>query len=195
MGKLRGEGACPNPPEPSRLTALGERGSCPQPAPAHPVLCPCCPGEGLPDASRSHLSLSLVLPPAPSPSLLAHWHCSLAHRVPAVVSNGDAVDTAFSGVRRSSWKRKSSRRSKCPAPQVFAPGGLEAGAGTTSESSSLDRESLCGLLRAEGLSFPGVLPWAQGGPAAAHALELPPLLPDESHGPRGDHTSVCVSGP
>lgn len=121
MGKLRGEGACPNPPEPSRLTALGERGSCPQPAPAHPVLCPCCPGEGLPDASRSHLSLSLVLPPAPSPSLLAHWHCSLAHRVPAVVSNGDAVDTAFSGVRRSSWKRKSSRRSKCPAPQVFAP--------------------------------------------------------------------------
>ncbi|XP_015983765.2 rho guanine nucleotide exchange factor 10-like protein isoform X4 [Rousettus aegyptiacus] len=31
-------------------------------------------------------------------------------QVPAVVSNGDAVDTAFSGVRRSSWKRKSSRR-------------------------------------------------------------------------------------
>uniref|UniRef100_A0A8C0ZU39 Rho guanine nucleotide exchange factor 10-like protein n=2 Tax=Castor canadensis TaxID=51338 RepID=A0A8C0ZU39_CASCN len=30
--------------------------------------------------------------------------------VPAVVSNGDAVDGAFSGVRRSSWKRKSSRR-------------------------------------------------------------------------------------
>nr|XP_030732735.1 rho guanine nucleotide exchange factor 10-like protein isoform X4 [Globicephala melas] len=29
---------------------------------------------------------------------------------PAVVSNGDAVDTAFSGVRRSSWRRKSSRR-------------------------------------------------------------------------------------
>lgn len=105
------------------------------------------------------------------------------------------MDTAFSGVRRSSWKRKSSRRSKCPAPQVFAPGGLEAGAETTSESSSLDRESLCGLLRAEGLSFPGVLPWAQGGPATAHALELPPLLPDESHGPRGDHTSVCVLGP
>ncbi|XP_046516318.1 rho guanine nucleotide exchange factor 10-like protein isoform X5 [Equus asinus] len=31
-------------------------------------------------------------------------------KVPAVVSNGDALDTAFSGVRRSSWKRKSSRR-------------------------------------------------------------------------------------
>lgn len=31
-------------------------------------------------------------------------------QVPAVVSNGDALDTAFSGVRRSSWKRKSSRR-------------------------------------------------------------------------------------
>ncbi|CAK6440672.1 unnamed protein product [Pipistrellus nathusii] len=31
-------------------------------------------------------------------------------QVPAVVSNGDAVDTALSGVRRSSWKRKSSRR-------------------------------------------------------------------------------------
>lgn len=30
--------------------------------------------------------------------------------VPAVVSNGDAVDVAFSGVQRSSWKRKSSRR-------------------------------------------------------------------------------------
>uniref|UniRef100_F7IBV7 Rho guanine nucleotide exchange factor 10-like protein n=1 Tax=Callithrix jacchus TaxID=9483 RepID=F7IBV7_CALJA len=35
---------------------------------------------------------------------------SLAHRVPAWVSNGDAVDTAFSGAQRSSWKRKSSRR-------------------------------------------------------------------------------------
>lgn len=31
-------------------------------------------------------------------------------QVPAVVSNGDALDTAFSGVWRSSWKRKSSRR-------------------------------------------------------------------------------------
>ncbi|XP_004637738.1 rho guanine nucleotide exchange factor 10-like protein isoform X1 [Octodon degus] len=30
--------------------------------------------------------------------------------VPAVVSNGDAVDVAFSGVQRSNWKRKSSRR-------------------------------------------------------------------------------------
>nr|XP_012295402.1 rho guanine nucleotide exchange factor 10-like protein isoform X4 [Aotus nancymaae] len=30
--------------------------------------------------------------------------------VPAWVSNGDAVDTAFSGAQRSSWKRKSSRR-------------------------------------------------------------------------------------
>ncbi|KAJ8780835.1 hypothetical protein J1605_000878 [Eschrichtius robustus] len=29
---------------------------------------------------------------------------------PAVVSNGDAEDTAFSGVRHSSWRRKSSRR-------------------------------------------------------------------------------------
>ncbi|XP_075407349.1 rho guanine nucleotide exchange factor 10-like protein isoform X2 [Tenrec ecaudatus] len=32
-------------------------------------------------------------------------------QVPAVVSNGDAGDSAFSGVRRSSWRRKSSRRS------------------------------------------------------------------------------------
>ncbi|ELK10462.1 Rho guanine nucleotide exchange factor 10-like protein [Pteropus alecto] len=88
--------------------SLRERGSCPQPAPAHPV--PRCPSEGLPDAFGSHLSLSLVLSPVPSPSLLTHWRCSLAHRVPAVVSNGDAVDTAFSGVRHSSWKRKSSRR-------------------------------------------------------------------------------------
>ncbi|XP_030875048.1 rho guanine nucleotide exchange factor 10-like protein [Leptonychotes weddellii] len=31
-------------------------------------------------------------------------------QVPPVVSNGDAVDAALSGVRRSSWKRKSSRR-------------------------------------------------------------------------------------
>lgn len=31
-------------------------------------------------------------------------------KVPAVVSNGDATDTALSRVRRSSWKRKSSRR-------------------------------------------------------------------------------------
>lgn len=31
-------------------------------------------------------------------------------QVPAVVSNGDAVDAALPGVRRSSWKRKSSRR-------------------------------------------------------------------------------------
>ncbi|KAK2508847.1 hypothetical protein MC885_005658 [Smutsia gigantea] len=31
-------------------------------------------------------------------------------QVPAVVSNGDAVDAALSGVRCSSWKRKSSRR-------------------------------------------------------------------------------------
>ncbi|KAM5321067.1 rho guanine nucleotide exchange factor 10-like protein isoform 3-T10 [Glossophaga mutica] len=31
-------------------------------------------------------------------------------RVPAVVSNGEAADTALPGVRRSSWKRKSSRR-------------------------------------------------------------------------------------
>lgn len=31
-------------------------------------------------------------------------------QVPAVVSNGEPVDTSLSGVRRSSWKRKSSRR-------------------------------------------------------------------------------------
>ncbi|XP_036855978.1 rho guanine nucleotide exchange factor 10-like protein isoform X4 [Manis javanica] len=35
--------------------------------------------------------------------------CTGGQRVPAVVSNGDAVDAALSGVRRSSWKRKSSR--------------------------------------------------------------------------------------
>lgn len=45
-----------------------------------------------------------------------------------MVSNGDAVDAALSGVRRSSWKRKSSRRSKCPpAPPQ------EGGTGITSE--------------------------------------------------------------
>lgn len=49
------------------------------------------------------------------PILLTHWSCFSARREPAVVSNGDAVDTAFSGVRRSSWRRKSSRRSKSPA--------------------------------------------------------------------------------
>lgn len=65
------------------------------------------------------------------PILLTHWSCFSARREPAVVSNGDAVDTAFSGVRRSSWRRKSSRRSKSPAPpappppapEVSAPGG------------------------------------------------------------------------
>ncbi|KAB0356841.1 hypothetical protein FD754_000997, partial [Muntiacus muntjak] len=34
----------------------------------------------------------------------------LARRRPAAVSNGDAVDAAFSEVQRSSWRRKSSRR-------------------------------------------------------------------------------------
>lgn len=142
--------------------SLRERGSCPQPAPAHPV--PRCASEGLPDAFGSHLSLSLVLSPIPSPSLLTHWRCSLAHRVPAVVSNGDAVDTAFSGVRHSSWKRKSSRRSKCPAPQVFAPGGW-------------GRDNLRILV-----SRPRALAWAH----ASRGVVLPGCCPGPGSSSEGD---------
>lgn len=73
---------------------------------------PCHSGRGC-----RRLSLS----PLPSETLSpARWLTGTvsARRVPAVVSNGDAVDTALSGVRRSSWKRKSSRRSKSRAPPL-----------------------------------------------------------------------------
>ncbi|XP_053431167.1 rho guanine nucleotide exchange factor 10-like protein isoform X2 [Nycticebus coucang] len=45
--------------------------------------------------------------PIPDPDSAAE---PLGTEVPAVVSNGDVVVAAYSGVRRSSWKRKSSRR-------------------------------------------------------------------------------------
>ncbi|XP_054576790.1 rho guanine nucleotide exchange factor 10-like protein isoform X1 [Eptesicus fuscus] len=55
------------------------------------------------DAPLIHLDSAPVTDPDPAAS-------PPQTQVPAVVSNGDAVDTALSGVRRSSWKRKSSRR-------------------------------------------------------------------------------------
>ncbi|XP_005858800.1 PREDICTED: rho guanine nucleotide exchange factor 10-like protein [Myotis brandtii] len=55
------------------------------------------------DAPLIHLDAAPVADPDPAAS-------PPQTQVPAVVSNGDAVDTALSGVRRSSWKRKSSRR-------------------------------------------------------------------------------------
>uniref|UniRef100_G1PDC0 Rho guanine nucleotide exchange factor 10 like n=1 Tax=Myotis lucifugus TaxID=59463 RepID=G1PDC0_MYOLU len=55
------------------------------------------------DAPLIHLDAAPVTDPDPAAS-------PPQTQVPAVVSNGDAVDTALSGVRRSSWKRKSSRR-------------------------------------------------------------------------------------
>ncbi|XP_015421335.1 PREDICTED: rho guanine nucleotide exchange factor 10-like protein [Myotis davidii] len=55
------------------------------------------------DAPLIHLDAAPVTDSDPAASLPQT-------QVAAVVSNGDAVDTALSGVRRSSWKRKSSRR-------------------------------------------------------------------------------------
>lgn len=55
------------------------------------------------DAPLIHLDAAPVTDPDPAAS-------PPQTQVPAVVSNGDAVDAALSGVRRSSWKRKSSRR-------------------------------------------------------------------------------------
>ncbi|XP_045715753.1 rho guanine nucleotide exchange factor 10-like protein isoform X2 [Phyllostomus hastatus] len=55
------------------------------------------------DAPLIHLDSAPVTDPDPAAALPQT-------QVPAVVSNGDAVDAALPGVRRSSWKRKSSRR-------------------------------------------------------------------------------------
>lgn len=118
----------------------------------------CCPGEGLPDASGTAI-LSLLVPgtlPLP-PGSLALFS---ARRVPAVVSNGDALDTAFSGVRRSSWKRKSSRRSKSARSRSKPQ---EGGAGITSVPLLRPRE----LVRAyvsQGVVLTG---WAAVGLVAA----------------------------
>lgn len=103
----------------SRRMAVGARGSAVSPPCPSPALF----WGGAAGGFQGQLSLSL-LPSALSPALSAHWLCVSARRVPAVVSNGDAVDTALSGVRRSSWKRKSSRRSKSltTPSQVLAPG-------------------------------------------------------------------------
>ncbi|XP_036900967.1 rho guanine nucleotide exchange factor 10-like protein isoform X1 [Sturnira hondurensis] len=56
-----------------------------------------------PDAPLIHLDSAPVTDPDPAA-------VPPQTQVPAVVSNGEAVDTALPGVRRSSWKRKSSRR-------------------------------------------------------------------------------------
>ncbi|KAF6107503.1 Rho guanine nucleotide exchange factor 10 like [Phyllostomus discolor] len=55
------------------------------------------------DAPLIHLDSAPVTDPDPAAA-------PPQTQVPAVVSNGDAVDAALPGVRRSSWKRKSSRR-------------------------------------------------------------------------------------
>ncbi|XP_057405389.1 rho guanine nucleotide exchange factor 10-like protein isoform X1 [Balaenoptera acutorostrata] len=55
------------------------------------------------DAPLIHLDSAPVADPDPAAS-------PPQTQGPAVVSNGDAEDTAFSGVRHSSWRRKSSRR-------------------------------------------------------------------------------------
>ncbi|XP_029084562.1 rho guanine nucleotide exchange factor 10-like protein isoform X3 [Monodon monoceros] len=55
------------------------------------------------DAPLIHLDSAPVADPDPAAA-------APQTQEPAVVSNGDAVDTAFSGVRHSSWRRKSSRR-------------------------------------------------------------------------------------
>ncbi|XP_076717290.2 rho guanine nucleotide exchange factor 10-like protein isoform X5 [Callospermophilus lateralis] len=85
------------------------------------------PGEAFEfeDSDEEDISAGLRVP-CPAPETGAEPH--LTHRdsapctdpapaaepsqteVPAAVHNGDTVEAAFSGVRRSSWKRKSSRR-------------------------------------------------------------------------------------
>ncbi|KAF5924722.1 hypothetical protein HPG69_004594 [Diceros bicornis minor] len=68
--------------------------------------CPLCAGAdgmGPPGQTDPWCPRALTTPLSPA----CPWR---ERRVPAVVSNGDAVDTAFSGVRSSSWRRKSSRR-------------------------------------------------------------------------------------
>ncbi|XP_059232394.1 rho guanine nucleotide exchange factor 10-like protein isoform X7 [Mustela nigripes] len=61
------------------------------------------PEKDIEDAPLIHLDSAPITDPDPAAS-------PPQTQVPPVVSNGDAVDAALSGVRRSSWKRKSSRR-------------------------------------------------------------------------------------
>ncbi|KFO19155.1 Rho guanine nucleotide exchange factor 10-like protein [Fukomys damarensis] len=62
---------------------------------------------------RDHDPALIHLASAPGSGKLSYPDPAAARpqtEAPAVVSNGDAVDVVFSGVQRSSWKRKSSRR-------------------------------------------------------------------------------------
>ncbi|XP_058990823.1 rho guanine nucleotide exchange factor 10-like protein isoform X6 [Mustela lutreola] len=61
------------------------------------------PEKDIEDAPLIHLDSAPITDPDPAAS-------PPQTQVPPVVSNGDAVDAALSGVRRSSWKWKSSRR-------------------------------------------------------------------------------------
>ncbi|XP_047581355.1 rho guanine nucleotide exchange factor 10-like protein isoform X3 [Lutra lutra] len=61
------------------------------------------PEKDIEDAPLIHLDSTPITDPDPAAS-------PPQTQVPPVVSNGDAGDAALSGVRRSSWKRKSSRR-------------------------------------------------------------------------------------
>ncbi|XP_022370158.1 rho guanine nucleotide exchange factor 10-like protein isoform X2 [Enhydra lutris kenyoni] len=61
------------------------------------------PEKDIEDAPLIHLDSAPITDPDPAAS-------PPQTQVPPVVSNGDAGDAALSGVRRSSWKRKSSRR-------------------------------------------------------------------------------------
>ncbi|XP_045854581.1 rho guanine nucleotide exchange factor 10-like protein isoform X3 [Meles meles] len=63
------------------------------------------PEKDIEDAPLTHLDSAPITDPDPDPAASPPQT-----QVPPVVSNGDAVDAALSGVRRSSWKRKSSRR-------------------------------------------------------------------------------------
>ncbi|XP_040501787.1 rho guanine nucleotide exchange factor 10-like protein isoform X5 [Ursus maritimus] len=61
------------------------------------------PDKDIDDAPLIHLDSAPITDPDPAAS-------PPQTQAPPVVSNGDAADAALSGVRRSSWKRKSSRR-------------------------------------------------------------------------------------
>ncbi|XP_044093210.1 rho guanine nucleotide exchange factor 10-like protein isoform X3 [Neovison vison] len=61
------------------------------------------PEKDIEDAPLIHLDSAPITDPDPAAS-------PPQTQVPPVVSNGHAVEAALSGVRRSSWKRKSSRR-------------------------------------------------------------------------------------
>ncbi|XP_045154879.1 rho guanine nucleotide exchange factor 10-like protein [Echinops telfairi] len=71
---------------------------------AVPVTAATEEGDPPPTGSRSGSDSAPISAPGPAAA-------PPQTQVPAVVSNGDAGDSAFSGVRRSSWRRKSSRRS------------------------------------------------------------------------------------